>query len=361
MAAFNSDVDHDPDSLSRAFLAKCSFGAAGTNHTFAQFRGTPNEDRFSVSEEWELGGHVWQFLAVFDGHGGPTTAEYLSKTFPSHIRASMEQTFSDSGSAFAPSPAISSASTLQSPSQSRANSSVSVQLQTSPAEITPTTATATFANINGIRKDEDIFSERSVSEFLKRQVRAFDDELGNAVKAICPNPEQLVYDMKAAETLYKANRDVITRARCGSTMAGILVDKTPGKKRMWVCCVGDSSVVLSTKQADSKKRKSILLNKHHTGQTPIEYHRVTLEHPSHERDDIWLDGEERIFGTLSMTRGEYLLFIRRMFTLHPPAYYAHCLLTLILLFSLWRLYVQVPAFLHLRPLFPCPLNREQIR
>lgn len=63
-----------------------------------------------------------------------------------------------------------------------------------------------------------------------------------------------------------------------------------------------NSVVLSYKETINGKRKNVLLNTHHTGQMPLEYHRVSLEHPSHERENIWLNGEERIFGTLGMTR-----------------------------------------------------------
>lgn len=124
------------------------------------------------------------------GHGGPITAEYLAKNFPSHIRQSMERDFS-----------------------------VSKQRKEQHCE-------------------ENLYTEKAISDFLKCQVREFDAALGNAVKDICAKPAQM--DDKDAQALYRAHKEVIARARCGSTMAGILVDKT--ENRMWVCCVGDSSV-----------------------------------------------------------------------------------------------------------------------
>ncbi|KAJ4477655.1 phosphatase 2C-like domain-containing protein [Lentinula edodes] len=269
-ASSPDDLDANLEHLGRSFINKCSF-ANDTSIDYAQFRGTPNEDRFAISEDWKLHGHIWQFLAVFDGHGGSTTAEYLAKHFPSNLRRSMERSFSSSPESGIPPPS--------SASQSSA---------------VPLTA-------------------KNVSEFLKREVRWFDEELGHAVKTICPHPEN-ISDDKEAHALYEAHKEVIARARCGSTMAGILVDKTENK--MWVCCVGDSSVVLSTKASTGRKRTTVLVNDHHTGRTPQEYHRVSMAHPSLERDNIWLDGEDRIFGTLSMTRafGDFMFKFPTSFT-----------------------------------------------
>ncbi|KAJ3782542.1 phosphatase 2C-like domain-containing protein [Lentinula aff. detonsa] len=284
---FNSHSSGHPDPnlehLARSFIRKSTFSNARmTNETstvYAQFRGTPNEDRFTVSEDWELSDHVWQFIAVFDGHGGSTTADYLAKHFASHLRRSMELSFSYS------------------------------------PESTPSPTPPELLSTAGSRSNDNpviLFTNKNISEFLKRQVRAFDEDLGKAVKEICPNPESL--SDKEAHALYEAHKMVIARARCGSTMAGILLDKT--ERRMWVCCVGDSSVVLSTKSPISDRRKAVLLNQHHTAQSPQEYHRVTMAHPSHERDKIWLDGEERIFGTLSMTRafGDFMYKFPTSFT-----------------------------------------------
>ncbi|KAF9071464.1 phosphatase 2C-like domain-containing protein [Rhodocollybia butyracea] len=282
------------DSTARAFLAKCSFStdASGPGITFAQFRGTPNEDRFSISEEWELGGHIWQFIAVFDGHGGSTTADYLERYFPSYIRTSMERTFSSSNQGFE-------------------DSCFSVSRSTMISQ--PNTDTNTTGDSSATTRN--VFTEKSVSEFLTRQVRAFDNELGNAVKAILQNLDSKeLADDKRVSGLYEANKEVIARARCGSTMAAVLVDKS--ENRMWVCSVGDSSVVFSTKIPSSNKRKSVLLNRHHTGQDPREYHRVSMDHPSQERETIWLNDGERIFGTLSMTRafGDYMYKLHRSYT-----------------------------------------------
>ncbi|KAJ4485231.1 phosphatase 2C-like domain-containing protein [Lentinula aciculospora] len=267
------------EQLARSLIIKCTFSDSNTRndtrYAYAQFRGTPNEDRFAISEDWELNKHTWQFLAVFDGHGGPNTAEYLAKHFASHLRRSMDFYFSSS-----------------------LESTTSTVLQSHSA-----------ANDNLVIE----FTQDNVSELIKREVRGFDEELGNAIKAICPNPERL-HDDTEAWMLYEAHKEVIARARCGSTMAGILIDKT--EHRMWVCCVGDSSVVLSTKPSGSDRRKTNLLNKHHTGFSPQEYYRVSMEHPSREWNTIWLDGEERIFGTLSMTRafGDFMFKFPTSFT-----------------------------------------------
>ncbi|KAJ3912638.1 hypothetical protein F5877DRAFT_84602 [Lentinula edodes] len=270
------DLDASTEHLGRSFLNKCSV-TNDTSTDCAQFRRTPNEDRFAILEDWRLNDHVWQFPAApdgklyaaclkpsssrtdFIGHGGSTTAEYLAKHFPSNLRRSMKRSFSSSPESGIPPPS-----------------------STSQSSAVPLTA-------------------KNVSAFLKREVRWFDEELGHTVKTICPHPEN-ISDDEEAYALYEAHKEVIARARCGSTMAGILIDKTENK--MWVCCVGDSSVVLSTKASTGCKRMTVLVNDQHTGRTPQEYHRVSMAHPSHERDNIWLDGEDRIFGTLSMTSGK---------------------------------------------------------
>ncbi|KAH7877343.1 uncharacterized protein C8R40DRAFT_70689 [Lentinula edodes] len=209
-----NDLDASTEHLGRSFLNKCSV-TNDTSTDCAQFRRTPNEDRFAILEDWRLNDHVWQFPAApdgklyaaclkpsssrtdFIGHGGSTTAEYLAKHFPSNLRRSMKRSFSSSPESGIPPPS-----------------------STSQSSAVPLTA-------------------KNVSAFLKREVRWFDEELGHTVKTICPHPEN-ISDDEEAYALYEAHKEVIARARCGSTMAGILIDKTENK--MWVCCVGDSSV-----------------------------------------------------------------------------------------------------------------------
>ncbi|KAE9383598.1 hypothetical protein BT96DRAFT_1027137 [Gymnopus androsaceus JB14] len=129
-----------------------------------------------------------QFLAVFDGHGGPTNAEYLANNFPSHIRQSMERVFSG----------------------------------TRTQQQQPTSSIMSF-------------TEKAVSDFLKRQVREFDDGLGNAVKALCPNPAGNISDIRSPRALSCPQRGHHT-STMGSTMASVLMDKS--ENRMWVCGVG---------------------------------------------------------------------------------------------------------------------------
>lgn len=79
---------------------------------------------------------------------------------------------------------------------------------------------------------------------MESEVRWFDEESGHAVKALCPHPENNNDDTEPY-ALYEAHKEVIARARCESTIAGILVEK----KLKIRCECAVSEIPLSVRQS----------------------------------------------------------------------------------------------------------------
>lgn len=73
---------------------------------------------------------------------------------------------------------------------------------------------------------------------LAREIEAFDAELGERVKAICPDPGALPEE--AARAIIQENFDPLVLAWTGTTLAAALINIT--LKCVWAFGVGDSSV-----------------------------------------------------------------------------------------------------------------------
>lgn len=88
------------------------------------------------------------------------------------------------------------------------------------------------------RRSRESFTKR-VQDILVRQIYYFDEEIGDAVKELCPDPSLL--DDEQARNLVDAYKDVFERAYCGSTLAVALADNE--RNDLWVAGLGDSTVV----------------------------------------------------------------------------------------------------------------------
>ncbi len=73
---------------------------------------------------------------------------------------------------------------------------------------------------------------------LKEHIERFDRDIGEALKDICPNPEDLTE--ADARELIARHMDVVVRAFQGTTLALALVNLD--HRFMWAAGVGDSTV-----------------------------------------------------------------------------------------------------------------------
>ncbi|KAJ7497505.1 protein serine/threonine phosphatase 2C [Mycena latifolia] len=153
--------------------------------TFQPKQSRINEDRVAI-EQWQIRGLKWSFLAVFDGHGGTDLAEYAAQLLATQIQAALTVLLEAPG--FCPEKAV-----------------------------------------------------ESISDMLSQQINRFDRDIGQAVRNLCDNPDEL--DATAAQTIVDANFEVLARAHYGSTLAAALIDENGTK--IWVASVGDSTAGIS--------------------------------------------------------------------------------------------------------------------
>jgi pyruvate dehydrogenase phosphatase len=185
-----------------AFTSSCTAHTyyGGTVHSVFQLTLRKiNEDSHVVQEWDDIIGLPWSFLAVLDGpshhvwfiiiadrhsigHWGTYTSEYVSVALPDFIRASLCSLFADVSGAALDSPAI--------------------------------------------------------SHLLCSLVERFDNELGQAVKRICPKPRRL-NDTQAQALIEGPDGSILCRAKAGATVTAALVDGE--KKHLWIIGLGDSS------------------------------------------------------------------------------------------------------------------------
>ncbi|KAF5379045.1 hypothetical protein D9615_006038 [Tricholomella constricta] len=228
------------DDARAALLQKCDTTTFPGGIHAVSFQPTPtkaNEDRYVVQEWDDISGPPWLFLAVLDGHGGTDTVDYTANNLPSFLRDALRL---------------------------RLASSVSVN------------------------PDE-------VSSLLRSQIEKFDHEIGEAVKNLCPKPEEFEDDF-ARKLVNGPDSDIFRRAYAGTTLAAALIDGH--KKHLWAIGLGDSSVVLLNFDQGGGNTGQKLHTLHNTF-TPSEYARVKLSHPSWEPNVI---KDSRVLGILSVTR-----------------------------------------------------------
>lgn len=241
-----------------------------------------NQDRYSI-EEWELPGGVWQFTAIYDGHCGHDTVNYVHKRLPSMVRTSLQ-------------------ALLQS---------------------APTTSS----------------KPELVSEVLCNAVRRLDQSIRSDLLDFLPhdhltkmNDVQLNRHVSLRDSEWNT---ISTRCTQGSTVLLALSD--PLKKNVWILNLGDSIAVLGSRPL-SGQWSATIVNAIHNCSNPSERRRIQQEHPSEQACVC----DNRVLGYLAPTRalGDTWLkvpsvYTRRAFAPHlqdwlPPrqvAQYASRILT----------------------------------
>ncbi|KAG1864077.1 phosphatase 2C-like domain-containing protein [Suillus tomentosus] len=242
-----------------------------------------NQDRYSI-EEWELPGGVWQFTAIYDGHCGHDTVNYVHKRLPSIVRTSLQ-----------------------------------VLLQSVPS----TSLKPEF-----------------VSEVLCTAVRHLDQSIRSDLLDFLPHDRLTqMSDAQLNQHIlhrYSEWNTISTRCTQGSTVLLALSD--PLKKNVWILNLGDSVAVLGSRSFSGKWLATII-NSVHNCHNRSESQRIRREHPESEQACVY---DNRVLGYLAPTRalGDTWLkvpsvYTRRVFAPHlqdwlPPhqvAQYASRILT----------------------------------
>ncbi|ETW76513.1 hypothetical protein HETIRDRAFT_389539 [Heterobasidion irregulare TC 32-1] len=211
--------------------------------TFQPLRSRISEDRL-VTEEWNILGQQWLFLAVLDGHGGTAAVQHAANILPARIRTALHLLIQH--------------------------------------------------HLRGRLDRNNSGNGTLVSMMLREEIEKFDRSIGEAVKSICPKPYRLTED--AARALIQEHMEVLQRAHSGTTLAAVLVNVS--EQLMWAVGVGDSTVALSTLGTNGKRSFERLVDLH-SPKNPLEYFRVAMAHPATEKEVLI---EDRLLGSLAMTR-----------------------------------------------------------
>ncbi|RPD61194.1 protein serine/threonine phosphatase 2C [Lentinus tigrinus ALCF2SS1-7] len=257
-----SDIEFLRERLSAFWQTRVSDSGV-QSITFQPFLKKKIEDRIAV-EEWDIHGQRWVFMAVCDGHAGAQTSEYTAVELPKQIHNALS-------------------AMVQGEVRSELN-------RGNVVEVAPT-----------------------ISAMLSREVEVFDAMLGGRVKAICPEPGALT-EGEARATIQE-NFDPLMLAWSGTTLAAALVNVT--LQCVWAFGVGDSSVVLSTINADGTRHAQRLCAQHSMGD-PAECARIVSEHSPDEAARVVEKG--RVLGWLMLPRaiGDFALKL-------PSSYMSHLL------------------------------------
>ncbi|EIW82995.1 protein serine threonine phosphatase 2C, partial [Coniophora puteana RWD-64-598 SS2] len=226
-----------------------------------------NQDRFSA-EDWDLPGGRWSFNAIYDGHCGHDTVEYVQSNFPSLVKASLERLLQTSGPGY-----------LVDPSQ--------------------------------------------VSRVLFKAVQQVDQSIVDALFRLFPQSqlEQMSED-EVEQHLHQHQSewsDLAARCTQGSTVLAALSD--PSRCHLWVVNLGDSQAVLGLRSPEADNGWSTkALSSSHNGNNPDERQRVAQEHPGEPH----CLADNRLIGYLAPTRaiGDTWLKIPAIYT--QKLFSRHC-------------------------------------
>ncbi|KAG1771852.1 protein serine threonine phosphatase 2C [Suillus occidentalis] len=223
-----------------------------------------SQDRFVVLD-WD----GWSFSAVFDGHGGEETVDYVVQELPSLIHAALTKALADAG--------------------------------TTP--LTPST----------------------VSALLQSSIQDVDQALTDGVTRLFPDEATLtaLTDEQIKSIINgPTNPNNLTILRCmrGTTALVSLVD--PQKENLWVASLGDCQAVLGTKNSNGTWDATVL-SVNHSGMNPAEVARIRNEHPN-EPECVKFD---RVLGAIAVTRaiGDHIFklpvsYTRRVFMNCVPGF-----------------------------------------
>ncbi|KAI6113217.1 phosphatase 2C-like domain-containing protein [Pisolithus croceorrhizus] len=199
-----------------------------------------NQDRYSI-EEWDLRGGIWRFSAIYDGHCGLDTVDFVHGQLPAMIRTSLQALLNKSQSS-APAPEL-------------------------------------------------------VSETISRSIRHLDNSIRADLFDLLPcNRLESMSDFELHCLMKQQSRRWATiSARCTQGSTIILALSDPPKRNLWVANLGDSQAVLVQEGAGWA---GTILNSIHNCDNPVELQRILREHPE-ERECIW---DKRVIGYLAPTR-----------------------------------------------------------
>lgn len=224
---------------------------------------SPNQDRY-CTEEWDLQDGIWRFSAIYDGHCGLDTVNFVHGQLPAMIRMSLQ--------------------VLLSKYQS---SAVAPEL---------------------------------VSETISHSIQHLDNSIRADLFDLLPCDQlESMSDFEFNRlTKQQSCRWATISARCTQGSTIILALSDPQRRNLWVANLGDSQAVLVQKGADWT---GTILNSLHNCDNPAELQRILREHPG-ERECIW---DNRVIGYLAPTRavGDTWLkvpstYTHRAFAKHNP-------------------------------------------
>ncbi|KAG2150811.1 phosphatase 2C-like domain-containing protein [Suillus clintonianus] len=201
-----------------------------------------NQDRYSI-EEWELPGGVWQFTAIYDGHCGHDTVDYVHKRLPSMIRMSLQ-----------------------------------ALIQSTP--------------ITSLKPE-------FVSEALRNAVRHLDESIRSDLYDFLPHDHLTkMSDIQLSQHVSRRCSEWNTiSARCTQGSTVLLALSDPLKKNVWILNLGDSTAVLGSRSV-SGKWSAVMVNSVHNCNNPSESQRIQQEHPSEQACVC----DNRVLGYLAPTR-----------------------------------------------------------
>ncbi|KAI0661615.1 hypothetical protein C8Q70DRAFT_1051941 [Cubamyces menziesii] len=191
-----------------------------------------------VTKEWIIQGQRWLLLSLCDGNHGHLAADYVVEELPERIRRRLETLIQESLGGF----------------------------------------------LDCVNVEE---ADPAVRSMLREVVLELDGALANAVRDICPNPQDLTED--EARSLANEHRNVIQR---------------------------NSTIAISTTDDTGKRRAERLLNAH-SFEDARENVRFSLYHPSAEMKN-GLIRDKRLFGWLltSHTIGNHHLKMDKAYVHH---------------------------------------------
>ncbi|KZV70268.1 protein serine/threonine phosphatase 2C [Peniophora sp. CONT] len=244
-----SVLDTAREVLAKYYKATEPFSGVHTV-TFQPLASKSSQDRV-VSQQWEIAGHKWLFLAVFDGHAGEAAVDYTVQELPGRLQAAVSAL---------------------------------------PAE--------------QLSREAVLADSNAIASLLTNEVEKFDASLGDAVKAICADPAALTEE--EGKAVAKDNVDIIQRAQHGTTVAVAIVN--PAAQLLWSVGLGDSVVQLVS-DGDDGKPKFEILNEQHGATNEAEATRIVAEHPGEPNAITFANGTQRVLGSIMVTRaiGDFAL------------------------------------------------------
>ncbi|KAF9458441.1 protein serine threonine phosphatase 2C [Collybia nuda] len=218
-----------------------------------------NQDRYSILD-WKLKDGIWRFRAVFDGHAGHDTVDYILNSLPPIIEVALTDLVEKVG--------------------------------------------------------DNTLDPHSVSTLLVEAIALLDNTMTQDLLRLFPTPavisalsdveiDSIINDGKSGGV----NSAIITRCMRGSTVLVSLLD--PGEENLWVASLGDCQSVLARKRCNGDW-EGLRLSSYHNGTEKTEKERIMKEHPG-EMECVL---DDRVLGAIAVTRaiGDHLFKLPAIYT-----------------------------------------------